>query len=480
MPENPSYLDRLYNEIGQYGDRLKATFGGSGGYPEIVKNWTQSYRQEGTTPSAYDLEAEKNRLKLQQAKEEYMAQRDAGMLSEDALEEAQAIREGIGERLQRAETRTGVPAESYDAIMRQQTEADPYLRYLEQNKAELQQPGYAAPTREEYQKYFVEKQAPPKAEFVSAAATGQPRSQRQGIPTLAQVPEQPQRPRTIREQIAMIPFEGDRYEATRKVMEGAKKAKINEAYAYADAVYGGVATVEGGRFIDNTLKQIEANYVVPKPIEETEGFKSAQQALVSGKHADRLFMLGEMKGLLETAKTIKDKNERVSFLELNLPKLAQSIAAGADAIQPAEAARIMPELNSVWQSPSQAVELLGRKGLGAFSKQPDVFIEKLGKVYNSTIPVVNERTASYQDNLGSAFKKLGIGYLAPIGLKSKGIDMTKLQQLREGTQTQGSVFTQTNPADRPASKGPQIVPGMRGVVTPGSFTYGSKPMQLGF
>ena len=201
MPENPSYLDRLYNEIGQYGDRLKATFGGSGGYPEIVKNWGATYQ-----PSYSDSVEEQNRLKLQQAKEEYMAQRDAGMLSEGAQKEAQAIREGIGERLQRAETRTGVPTESYDAIMRQKTEVDPYLRYLEQNKAELQQPGYAAPTREEYQKYFVEKQAPPKAELVSAAATGQPRAQRQGIPTLAQVPEQPQRPRTIREQIAMMPF----------------------------------------------------------------------------------------------------------------------------------------------------------------------------------------------------------------------------------------------------------------------------------
>ena len=294
------------------------------------------------------------------------------------------------------------------------------------------------------------------------------------------VVEQPvqQRPRTIREQIDMMPFEGDRYEAKRKVMEKSKQAKINEAYAYADAVYNGYSTVEGDRFIKNALAQIEANYIVPKPIEETESFKSAKEAIVSGKHADRLFMLGEMKGLLETAKTIKDKNEKVSFLELNLPKLAQSIAAGADAIQPAEASRIMPELNSVWQSPLQAVELFGRKGLGAFAKQPDVFIEKLGKIYNSTIPVINERSAGYQDNLGAAFKKLGVGYLAPIGTKNQGIDMTKLQQLREGTQVQKPVFSQTNPADRPASTGPQIVPGMRGVITPSSMSYGSKPAPL--
>ena len=438
MPENPSYLDRLYNEIGQLGERVKGNLADPS---SIIRNFTTPYQSM----------EEQARLQAQQTKEDYMAMQDS-------------------EQPQAELPRPPIPGLE-----------DPYAQYLQENREVLKNPEYAAPTREEYKQYFTEDQAPPKAIPVSGAvAEMAATTPRQAAARQQQAPEEPQRPRTIREQIAMMPFEGDRYEATRKVLEGAKRAKINEAYAYADSVYGGVATVEGARFIDNTLKQIESNYVVPKPIEETESFKSAKDAIVSGKHADRLFMLGEMKGLLETAKTIKDKSEKVSFLELNLPKLAQSIAAGADAIQPAEAARIMPELNSVWQSPAQAVELLGRKGLGAFSKQPDVFIEKLGKIYNSTIPVVNERSASYHDNLGSAFKKLGVGYLAPIGTKNQGIDMTKLQQLREGTQAQGSVFTQTNPADRPVSKGPQIVPGMRGVVTSGSFTYGSKPIQTGF
>ena len=487
MPENPSYLDRLYNEIGQYGDRLKATFGGSGGLPQIVENWKATYQ-----PSYSDSVAEQNRLRLQQAKEEYDLQVNAGKLSAEEAFQKQKDLEGIGESIQRLERRTGAPTASPAEIMQQQSSApaDPYAQYLQENKEVLKNPEYAAPTREEFESY-----GPPVRigtggyEVISkgAGATSAPTSVAEmatATPRQAaarqQAPAQPQRPMTIGEQIDMLPFAGDRYEAKRKVMENAKRAKINEAYAYVDAVYNGVGTVEGARFIENTLKQIEANFVVPKPIEETESFKSAKEALVSGKHADRLFMLGEMKGLLETAKSIKNKDEKVSFLELNLPKLAQSIAAGADAIQPAEAARIMPELNSVWQSPTQAVELFGRKGLGAFAKQPDVFIEKLGKVYNSTIPVVNERSASYHDNLGSAFKKLGVGYLAPIGLKNQGIDMTKLQQLREGTQVQQPVFSQTNPADRPASTGPQIVPGMRGVVTSGSFTYGSKPMQLGF
>jgi hypothetical protein len=437
MPENPSYLDRLYNEIGQLKDRVKGNFTDPS---NVIRNFTTPYQSM----------EEQARLQAQQTKEDYMAIQDS-------------------EQPQPEQPRPPIPGLE-----------DPYAQYLQENREVLKNPEYAAPTREEYKQYFTDGQAPLKAVPVSDAVAEMAVATPRQTVTRQQAPAQPQRPMTIGEQIDMLPFAGDRYEAKRKVMEKAKLAKINEAYAYADAVYNGVATVEGGRFIENTLKQIEANFIVPKPIEQTEAFNAAKEAIVSGKHADRLFMLGEMKGLLETAKTIKDKDEKVSFLELNLPKLAQSIAAGADAIQPAEASRIMPELNSVWQSPLQAVELFGRKGLGAFAKQPDVFIEKLGKIYNSTIPVINERSAGYQDNLGSAFKKLGVGYLAPIGTKNQGIDITKLQQLREGTQAQKPVFSQTNPADRPASTGPQIVPGMRGVVIPGSFTYGSKPMQLGF
>ena len=476
-----NYLDMLYKEIGQYGDRLKATFGGSGGYPEIIKNWGTTYQ-----PSYSDSATEQNRLALQQAKEDYIAQQNAGRLSKDDMLEGQAIRENIGRQLQGIERRTGMPAQAPEAIM-PKASADPYDQYLRENAELLKNPEYAAPTREEFNSYGppvrvgtggYEVLVAPTA--VAEMAAGAPR---QAAARQQQTPAQPQRPMTIREQIDMMPFAGDRYEAERKVKEAAKRKKINEAYAYADAVYNGVGTVEGGRFIENTLKQIEANYIVPKPIEETEDFKSAKAALVEGKHADRLFMLAQTKQQLEAAKQMKSKQEKVSFLETNLPKLIQSIAAGPDAIQPAEASRLMPELNSVWQSPGQALELIGRKGIyDAFAKQPDAFIEKLGKIYNATIPAVNERTAFYHDNLGSAFKKLGAGYVTPIGVKNQGIDMMKLQQLRAGTQTTAPAISQTNPAaDRPASTGPQIVPGMRfGTMVPSSMSYGSKPMPLGF
>lgn len=445
MPENPSYLDRLYNEIGQLGERVKGSLSNPS---SVIRNFTTPYQSM----------EEQARLQAQQTKEDYMAMQDS-------------------EQPQPEQPRPPIPGLE-----------DPYLQYLEQNKAELTGPylpqNESVPlTRQEYQKYDTEGQAPPKAIPVSGAvAEMAAATPKQVTARKQQAPEEPQRPRTIREQIAMMPFAGDRYEATRKVMEGAKLAKLNELNSVADQMMQqGYPFADVKSFLEIKKAQVDANFVVPKPIEETEDFQVAKEALVKGKHAERLFLFAETKQQLEAAKQMKSRDEKVAFLETNLPKLIQSLAAGPDAIQPAEASRIMPELNSVWQNPSQVFELIGRKGIyDAFAKQPDVFIEKLSKLYNATIPAVNERTAFYHENLGSAFKKLGVGYVTPIGAKNQGIDMTKLQQLREGTQVNQPVFSKTNPADRPASTGPQIVPGMRGVITPSSMSYGSKPVQLGF
>ena len=190
---DPTYLDRLYNEIGQYGDRIKATFGGRGGLPQIVDNYRQTYG-----PSREELLAEQNRLRLQQAKEELMAQQNAGQLSEADMLEAQAIRENIGNQLQGIESRTGMPAASPEAIIQQQDEGNRrYAQYLRQNAPALQGPFLPqdqreALSREEYQKYVIEGQAPVKAQLsrpaeavsappaVAEMATAIPRQQYQG------------------------------------------------------------------------------------------------------------------------------------------------------------------------------------------------------------------------------------------------------------------------------------------------------------
>jgi hypothetical protein len=400
-------------------------------------------------------------------------------MEEQARLEAQQIKEDYTTMQDDEQRAMAAPPPSIPGL-------DPYAEYLNQNETLLMSPQgqYAAPTREEYQKYFLEGQAPVKAIAVTPAVAEMAAAAPKQVPAARQAQQalaQPQRPMTIGEQIDMLPFAGDRYEAKRKVMDSAKTQKLNQLNAVADGMMQqGYPFADVKSFLEIKKAQIDANFVVPKPIEETEDFKTAQRAIVDGKHTDRIFMLAEMKGILEAAKREKSKDGKVALLEPTMGKLLQSIAAGADAMQPAEAQRIISELTNIVQSPGESLELIGRRGFfGAFSKDPNAFIEKASKILNETLPAVNERTAFYHDNLGSAFKKLGVGYVTPIGAKNQGIDMTKLQQLREGTQVNQPVFSQTNPADRPASKGPQIVPGMRfGTAVPSSMSYGSKPAEL--
>jgi hypothetical protein len=440
----PTYLDRLYNEIGQLGERVRSNLTN----PSMIL-------RNAATP--YQSMEEQARLQAQQSKEDYMAMQEGDQPAPAAP--APAI-PGLDERSQ-------------------------YLQYLKDNEHLLQYADYATPTQEQYKRYFIEGEAPekvvanmPKAIAVTPAVAEMVTAAPRQAPAARQPQQaQPQRrqPQTIGEMIAALPFEGDRYEAKRKVIEGARLNEINRLNAYVDQYFpGGRSSVEGDRFLRSTLAQIDANYQVPKPIEETEDFKVAREAIVSGKHADRLFMLAEIKGLLETAKTIKNKNEKVAILELNLPKLVQSIAAGADAIQPSEQQRIMSELTSILQSPGESLELLGRRGLGAFKRDPDAFIEKVSKIYNSVIPAVNQRSYGYQNNLGQAFTKLGVGYLGQINEKNQGIDMTKLQQLREGRSVQSPPFQSTYPAaDRPAPTSPQII-GKGSSISTG-YIYGGQP-----
>jgi len=431
----PTYLDRLYNEIGQLGERVRSN----------LTNPSMIFRNAATP---YQSMEEQARLQAQQSKEDYMAMQEGDQPAPAA------------------------PAPAIPGL------EDPYLQYLNQNAELLKNPEYAAPTRDEFYQYFTKNEAPVKAVPVTPAVAemvaGAP-PKAEPVRAVRKQAQQPQAPRTIGEMIAAMPFEGDRYEARRKVIERARLNEINRLNAYVDQYFpGGRSSVEGDRFLRSTLAQIDANYQVPKPIEDTESFKVAREAIVSGKHADRLFMLAEIKGLLEMAKTIKNKDEKVAILELNLPKLVQSIAAGADAIQPAEQQRIMSELTSVLQSPGESLELLGRRGLGAFKKDPDAFIEKVSKIYNSVIPAVNQRSYGYQNNLGQAFTKLGVGYLGQINEKNQGIDMTKLQQLREGRSVQSPPFQSTYPAaDRPAPTSPQII-GKGSSISTG-YIYGGQP-----
>lgn len=338
-----SYLDRLYNEIGQYGDRIKATFGGRGGLPQIVKNYTQPYG-----PSYEETVAEQNRLKLQQAKEDLMAQQNAGQLSEADMLESQAIRENIGAQLQSAERRTGMPTPAPEAIMQQQAQVDPYAQYLEQNAAALQGPylpqdQYAAPTREEYQKYFVEGQAPPKAVAVPPAvaemAASMPRQTRPGaMPSPAgmpqeMAPQQPgqQRPMTIRDQIAALPYEADRLDATRKVIQQTRLKTYNDGVRHVAETYG-IETPQGQNALKTIKDSIDENLPLPKPVEETAQYKGAEKNW--GDLRDTQNRISKVTGQVEEAQRLMaiDKQAALAHMKANLIKPLNSILSN-DAIQ---------------------------------------------------------------------------------------------------------------------------------------------------
>ena len=282
MPENPSYLDRLYNEIGQLGERVKGNFTDPS---SVIRNFTTPYQSM----------EEQARLQAQQTKEDYMAMQDS-------------------EQPQPEQPRPSIPGLE-----------DPYAQYLQENREVLKNPEYAAPTREEFESYgppvrigtggyeVISKgagaaSAPPSVAEMAAATPRQA-----AVRQPQQAPAQQQRPMTIGEQIEMLPFAGDRYEAYRKVMDSAKTQKLNQLNAVADQMMQqGYPFADVKSFLEIKKAQIDANFIVPKPIEETEDFKTAQKAIVDGKHADRIFMLAEMKNILEAAKIEKTKDGEVA------------------------------------------------------------------------------------------------------------------------------------------------------------------------
>jgi len=363
-----SYLDRLYDEIGQYGDRLARTVRGPDGFSEVAKNWTTPYE----TP---ERRQESMRLAAQQAKEEYMAQQNAGQLSlKDAIE-SQRIREDIGKRLQALGPDTSYLAEqerlrmqaAKEGYMAQQYTAqtpaqdyqqpsipglDPYAQYLQENAAALMGPylphdQYAAPTREDYQKYYVEGQAPPKVVAVPPAvaemAASMPRQAQPGaMPAPAGMPQEmaaqqqfgQQRPMTIRDQIAALPYEADRLDATRKVIQQTRLKTYNDAVRHVSETYG-IETPQGQNALKIIKDSIDENLPLPKPIDETPQYKEAQKNWTDlRKVGERISLVN---GAVAKSKELMAVDEQAALrhMKTNLIKPLNSILSN-DAIQLSE------------------------------------------------------------------------------------------------------------------------------------------------
>lgn len=428
-----SFLDRLYNEIGQYGDRIKATFGGSGGFRQIADNWGATYQ-----PSYSDSVAEQNRLRLQQAKEEYDLQANAGKLSEEEAFQKQAILESIGQSIQQLERRTGTPTPAPAEIMQQQAAmqppaaVDPYAQYLQENAAALQGPylpqdQYAAPTREEYQRYFAEGQAPAKAVLSQPASAGMEmpttrQAQPGAIPALAEVPQeampaqQPgqQRPMTIKDRIAALPYEADRLDATRKVIEQARIKTYNDGLRHIADTYGDIGLPSAENARKALEKSIDVNLPMPKPIEETAQYKSAEKNWDGGLR-DRQKRLVAAYGVVKEAQNLMDTdpNKALRFMRSSMAKPLQSIIS-SDAIQVSE---MLIQYEDLLNSPAFA-QLTGKqptnpailynKFLSMDDKEKKSFGEKLvsamveanpQRALETAITTVNSYVGGYNNDI---------------------------------------------------------------------------------
>lgn len=378
MAENSSYKDRLFNEIAEWSNRAKSTLTEPDRLlflNKIIQNWTTPYE----TP---ERQQEASRLAAQQTKEQYMAQQNAGQLSlEDAIE-SQAIREGIGrqihyfkpdtaylaeqERLRMQAAKEGYMAQQEAAKPTEQYEQpsipgleDPYAQYLQENREVLKSPEYAAPTREEYQKYFVEGQAPAKAVLSQPASAGMEmpvaqQAQPSAIPALAEVPEeaipaqQPsqQRPMTIRDRIAALPYEADRLDATRRVIDQARTKAFNDGLRRIAQTYGdlGLPNAENAR--KALEKSIDVNLPLPKPIEETAQYKSAEKNWDGGLREARKRISYNI-AQAQKAQELMDIDPRAALIHMrsNLIKPLNSILSN-DAIQLSEMIVRYPDLLS--------------------------------------------------------------------------------------------------------------------------------------
>jgi hypothetical protein len=184
-------------------------------------------------------------------------------------------------------------------------------------------------------------------------------------------------------------------------------AKINAAYVQVLNTQG---AAEADRFRDGYAKIAKERFQA-KPVEETEAFKTAQVYVNrAGFHQNRasVAMLGEelarAKQMMRDPK--KSKEDVIQLLSANIPKLVQSLATGqSDAVQEAEARRLMPELTTILNQGvdiSAALKVASQKQLMKwFTTQPEDFIKKAEDIFAAAVRVQNQSADQYRKQIGS-------------------------------------------------------------------------------
>jgi hypothetical protein len=262
-----------------------------------------------------------------------------------------------------------------------------------------------SPSREEF---LGPKVVQPESQPESPAA--QPESKKQ--PDFVKVSNQkPKQEPTPLEMIAKAEGEGrlgDAHEMRYKL----EKAAYDRNMAKIDSVVAQIAQYDPVQAVDfrKAYEPIAKQKFQTKPIEETEAFKTAQVYVNrAGFHQNRssVAMLGEE--LAFAKKMIRDgksKEAVIQALSANIPKLIQSLATGqSDAVQEAEARRLMPELTTILGQGfdiNAALKLASQKEASKwFTTQPQDFINKAEKIFAAAVRVQNQSAAQYRKQIGS-------------------------------------------------------------------------------
>lgn len=249
----------------------------------------------------------------------------------------------------------------YNEIGQSPNATAPYDEYLRQNETLLMGPQgqYVAPTREEYQQYFVEGQAPPKVVAVPPAvaemAASMPRqAQPSAMPAPVGMPQEiapqqqleQQRPMTIRDQIAALPYEADRLDATRKVIEQARNKVFNDGLKSIAETYGDIGLPNARNAREMLEKSIDVNLPLPKPIEETAQYKSAEKNWDGGLREARKRIAYNVAQAQKAQELMEiDPQAALIHMRSNLIKPLNSILSN-DAIQLSEMIVRYPDLMS--------------------------------------------------------------------------------------------------------------------------------------
>jgi hypothetical protein len=278
---------------------------------------------------------------------------------------------------------------------------------------------------------------PPKVEVVEPA--GQPAKKSDFIQT-SNI-KRPPAPKTPKEEYEELVAKGEignahqlEYDRQQAVYQR-NIAKIMQASEQVAAQTGSYE--EGSRFRKFYMEMAEQKRTL-KPIQESAAFKGAQAYTSrAGFHQtrDSIAFLGEqIKEVREMIAAGKKESEVIAQLQVNIPKIMQSLGTGqSDAVQEAEARRLMPELQTILGqgvNVNDWLKLLSQKDfVDTLTKQPKDFLDKAERVYAAAVKGQNATAEAYRKQIGD--KAAAELLLSPLPTSVGGNDKNKFKAIRD-------------------------------------------------